>query len=79
MMPQGILKQGFTIHTPSMKIQIPRWTMVTLRSSRPTIFFHHLGIKLFKVKGRWYADVYNTVFKVLFDQERPPYPISYFK
>jgi len=79
-MREGVLRKGFTINTPTIVFKIPKGTKVRFHSSTPTIYFEGFEeVVLFREGGQWYASVYGTLFAVLFDQEKPPYPISYFK
>ncbi|MEM2613242.1 MAG: hypothetical protein QXO15_03325 [Nitrososphaerota archaeon] len=77
----GVLKRGFTIHTPAgIDIKIPKNTVVRFHSSTPTITFDGFPeVKLFRAGNKWYASVYGNIYLVLFDPQKPPYPISYFK
>jgi len=78
----GILRQGFIIQTPTMRLKIPKGTIVKMhRINNPTIVFVDFReIRLFKVGSRWYAEIYNTTHLVVFNpKKQPPYPISYFK
>ncbi|MEM2181017.1 MAG: hypothetical protein QXP32_09420 [Nitrososphaeria archaeon] len=76
-MAMGILKKNFIIQTPIFKINIPKGTVVYFHSY--TIIFKDFDIKLFKTEKKWYASIYGQIFIVLFDPQKPPYPISYFK
>jgi hypothetical protein len=77
-MREGVLRKGFTIVTPKMRFSIPRGTRVFFHGSTPTITFEGYDIQLFKT-DRWYANIYGTLFLVIYDPAKPPYPLSYFK
>jgi len=78
--PFGVLRRGFTIYTPTVTLRIPQGTIVYFHSSEPTIRFEGFPeIRLFRVSGRWFADLWGSIHIVLFDADRPPYPLSYFR
>jgi hypothetical protein len=79
-MRPGILRKGFTIQTPTIYFRIPKNTKVFFHSSTPRITFEGFEeVVLFREDKQWYASIYGTLFAVLYEIEKPPYPISYFK
>ena len=79
-MPQGTLRKGFTITTPKCTVTIQKGNIVNFEANTQTITFKDVpDVTLVKNAGKWFAVIYSTLMPVLFDPERPPYPLSYFR
>jgi len=82
-MRDGILKrkEGFEIRNHIYRIRIPQGTRVFFSYSQgvPTISFENFDIKLMKISGEWFANVYGCLMLMEFDRENPPYPILFFE
>jgi len=78
-MPFGVLNQPFTIINDRYRIKISKGTRVGFSGSdTPTIDFQGKDVRLMRIDGLWYADVYGCLMLVNINIEKPPYPISYF-
>ncbi|RLC36277.1 hypothetical protein DRH29_04880 [candidate division Kazan bacterium] len=79
-MPFGILRKGFTIHTPTLKFRIPKGTKVVFDPANPIITFPQFeNVKLIRAGSDWFAVLWGSPFLMLFDHSRPPYPLCFYK
>ncbi len=89
-MAKGLLTRGFSIHPAPNNLgkypitkptHIPAGTQceMYIERNQPTIAFTDSNYKIVKVEDDWYCTNENGVwFKIEYDKNKPPYPISYF-
>jgi len=72
-------KHTFFFIQEGLAIVVKKGTTVYAHSSTPTIVFEGTPIYLAKMGGVWFIDVFGDKHTIIFDPQRPPYPISYFR
>jgi hypothetical protein len=75
----GILRKGFQINGNVHTVKIPKNTGVIFNSlPEPTIEFQGKHVRLHKINGKWFAEIGGIMLEFHYDENRPPYPLSFF-
>ena len=74
----GVLKRGFSIQTPILSIKIPKGTVVHFGNEE--IVFEGLRcLRLMRDRRSWLMEIYGVFYRLVFDEKKPPYPLSYYR